>query len=271
MAAKPRSFENTVDAEDFIRLRFGKTPEEMPSLTGFGLSETISEGIPGLSYVLDIPDRRRRGRAPEAIPVALAKEKMPQIKGDYLFLADVGVDAEGNYELQAKHKQGVALRTFRTGLVTLNGGTKQHLLEIGSNGRRLSYHGAIPLTFDAAKVVGEAVNMMAESVVVHDDRLGRLKGALGVPEKRMVTVEAVVGGPILVGQVDGRLSLQELGPDGLWKKYDVTTDEGWVKAFLDLAQHDAEYLKAIAEDEAKTHKRQRNFRVIRPPVDHPDG
>lgn len=264
-------FEITVDNPDFIRLKLRKSPEEIPFLSGFNLWEMVDDetGIPALLYMLGQLDRRHRGRAPWVIPVASDKATKPRIRGDRLYLADIGVGSNGDFELVQKHKDGTALRTFHTGLVTLNGGIKEHIYDLASNKRRIGFHGPVPLTAQG-KIVGESIVMSPESTTLYDDRVGKIKGVAGVPEKRAVTIEGVIGGPVLNRQVDGMLTLHELTKNG-WKVDDVTGDEVWEKMYVDLIMQDTEYQKAMAEDEKALAHRRRKFRVVRAPLDHVDG
>jgi len=266
-------YEIVVDNPDFIRLKLRRSADDIPHLSGFNLWETTDEetGIPALLYMLGEVEARHRGRQPWVIPVASEKGKAPQVKGDRLYLADIDVNPETQeYELVQKHKDGKGLITFHTGFVTLNRGVKEHIQDIAGNKRRIGFHGPVPLTFDAAKVVGESIVMTDESKKYYDERIGRIKGVAGVPEKRIVTIEGALGGPILNRQVDGILTLHQLTRDGWAKPVDVTGVQDWEQAYYDEMMKDKAFLAALAEDE-KVVKRQRKFRIIKAPSDHPDG
>ncbi len=268
-------FEVSVDDHRLVqRLRAqGKLKEGTEVLSGFNVTEAVDEtGVPGLYMILGAS----RGRKPVAIQVAAERDRRPVIKGDpaRIFRADIALEAE-DAQFVRQEKEDVALRLIRTGLLFGRGGsTSDDMLDIAASGGKLRYHGAFPLTVDAATVVGEALDglaVTAESKVVTDDRFGRIKGLIGVPKKRATTIEAVVGGPILVGQIDGTLHIHELRAEG-WKLWDVTATDHWQKVFMDLASKDDEYLKAIAaEEKAGKRKRDRKITPVKPPLDHPDG
>lgn len=267
-------FELVVHDPDFVRLKLGRNPAEEPNLAGFNLTELTDQETQHTDmYFMLMSLGEYRGRAPYVIPLANDKDRTPidSARGERLFLADIGVNPETEaYELVRKHKDGKALITFRSGLVKINGGTGKHIQDIRSNGGRISFHGPIPLTHDAGKVVGEAIEMTAESKVYTDDRVGRIKGVAGVPRKRVATLEAAIGGPILYRRVDGTLTLHVLTRDGWRDPVDVTGVQQWEQAYYDEMMKDTGYLEALAEDEQKI-QRQRKFRIIKPPLDDPDG
>src|SRR3989338_26729 len=268
-----RGFELTVDnARLLARLKkLGKVPAHLEYLTGANRFETVDEtGAAGLSIILGPINAGRRGRKPRAIPVASDPDRMPQIKGDRLFRADVAPVGDDSYELVRQQKEGVALRTVVTGLlVGSHGSTTEDFAEIVKSGGKLRYHGAFPITADAAEVVGEGIDLdiTAPSRVIADERFGRGRGLVGVPKQRAVQLEAVIGGPILVGQIDGELKIHELTKDGSWKVQDVTNSEYWQKKFMDLAMQDVTYLQEVE----KANKREKTFKVIKPPMDHMDA
>lgn len=267
-------FELTVDDVRLVEKlkRESRLPTNVDCLRGFNLFQTIDEkGIPGQSVVLGPLKGGRRGRKPLAIPVTTNSDKLPSFKGDRLSHADVE-EVDDHYELVRHGSKNTALRIFRTGLLMNQGGTAEDMARIAASGRKLRYHGAFPITADAGFVVGEGIDLevTAESRIVTDDRFGRINGLVGVPKMRETMIEGVIGGPVLLGQVDGTLCIRELTKSGAWRTYDVTGIASWQKKFMDLAATDAEYLKAVAEAE-KHGKRDRQFRIITPPSDHPDA
>lgn len=268
-------FELVVHDPDFVRLKLGKNPAEDPNLAGFNLSELTDQEtqMTDIYYML-MSLGEYRGRAPYVIPVSHDKSRTPissdTVRGERLFLADIGTNPETEaYELVRKHKEGCALITFRSGLVNINGSTALHIQDIVSNGGRVGFHGPIPLTHDT-KVVGEAIEITTESKVYIDDRVGRIKGVAGVPRKRVATLEAVVGGPILYKRVNGMLTLHVLTKDGWRDPVDLTGVKQWEQAYYDEMMKDTDYLAALEEDTKKI-QRQRKFRVIKAPIDHDDG
>ncbi len=267
----------TRDHERLLGLlkRLNKVPQELQHLSGFNLSETVDEnGVAGLSVVLGgNVEGGRDGRLPKAIPLSNDSKKMPAFKGNRLYRADVEPDGEF-FQLVRQQKGDTALRIITTGLlVASDGSTTRDFAEIAKSGRKLRYHGAFPITVDAAKVVGESIcgPITAQSKVIADERFGKIKGLAGVPKSREVTLEVVLGGPVLVGQIDGFLRIHELTKNG-WKVYDVTNSEYWQKEFMDYAMQDIEYLQALEADEKRRARRKKKITVTKgPPSDHPDA
>jgi hypothetical protein len=251
----------------------GKIPANSEYLIGLKLLQTVDEeNRAGLSVVLGPLNGGRGGRKPAAIPVSIDPAKQPVMKNGRLLQAGIEIVGD-SYEFVKPTKSNVALRIIKTGLLaTLRGDTTEDFGRIAASGRPLRYHGAFPLTADAADVVGEGLdfNITNASRVIVDERFGSINGLAGIPKFREVTVEGVVGGPILVGQIDGVLKIHELTTDG-WKVHDVTGSKYWQDMFMTLAQTDMRYLADLEAASKLTKKRERKFRVVQLPVGHPDA
>ena len=269
-------FTVTRDNERLLEIlkRLGKVPQNLTHLSGFNMAETVEEdGTPGVSLILGPTNGGMDGRAPQAIPMSLLKSERPHLADGRIYKADVVDDGEGGFKLVRPTKEDVALRVITTGLLysLRDGSTTKDLMEIGAAGKKLRYHGVFPLTRDAASIVGEglAEPITAQSRIIVDERFGKIKNLPGVHKLREITIEGVIGGPVLVGQIDGTLKIHELTRDG-WKVHDVTDVERWQQKFMDLALQDVDYLAALREAEKK--KARRKVKVTKgPPVDHPDA
>ena len=276
-----RAFQLTYDNERLLRRlqKAGKVPSNIESLSGFSLYQTADPetGDQDIAALFGPPNGDRKGRAPAAIPLSKDQKEAPRIgSDDRLHFADVKVnEEEGSAKFVRQQKSGVTIRRIVTGLLESrpgSGNVMQDMQSVINEGKRLRYHGVFPLTADAAIVVGEGIdlNITAESKVLVDERFGRIKGIAGVARSRDTLVEALVDGPLLVGQANGDLRICVLQPDGKWKTYDVTDIAEYQKKFMDLAEKDIVYLAARAEDEKSKRTLQKKVRIIKAPANY-DG
>ncbi|HUO56041.1 MAG TPA: hypothetical protein VMU27_01215 [Candidatus Paceibacterota bacterium] len=265
-------FEITRDNERLLALlkKLGRVPSDLNHLSGVIMSETVDEeNVAGLSLILGTP-QGIDGRRPKAIPIATDKDR-PHDKNGRIYRADVMPDGD-TFKLVRPRKSGVALRFITTGLLVAPDGTTSRDFR-SLVGKKLQYHGVFPLSADACEIVGEDIDfsVSGESKVIIDERLGSIKGLPGIPRSREIGIEGVVGGPIIVGQIDGTLKIHELTTTG-WKTHDVTDNPKWQKQFLDFASKDARYLADVAEAEKRQQRNRKRVRVTRgPPSDHPDA
>lgn len=277
-----RPFEMTKDNERLLRMlqASGKVPRDIEELTGLNLFEVrlpeAGEDDIDLATIFGPLNGSRGGRATPFIALAREADLSPVIgSDDRLHFADIGTHPDRKTPMYVKppKEKTAALRLVTTGLLLTRkgGGILNERAAIRASGKKLRYHGVFPLTADAASVVGEGIdlNITDESKVVFDERFGSLKGVAGVPTLREALVRAVVGGPLLVGQVDGDLKILELLPNGMWKKYDVTDDAGWQQRFMDLAEKDMKYLDVRDKDESDKQRRRflAKLKVVRTPGD----
>ncbi|HWP61553.1 MAG TPA: hypothetical protein VN495_03045 [Candidatus Paceibacterota bacterium] len=270
------TFALTRDNERLLRKlqRANKVPSHWKHLNGFNLFHTVDQdGEQAISTLLGPLNSGRRGRKPAAIPISTdAKNRPIPGEDDRLYRADVDDTGEIT-KLVRQQKKGVAVRIFTTGLlISGKGGTMQDMMQILSEKKHLRYHGVFPITRDAADVVGEGIDVNVENAsrVVTDERFGRIRGLVGVPKTRETMVEVKIGGPILVGQVDGSLKIVELTNEG-WQEYDVTGSAKWQKKFMDLAAADVEYLAEIEEAARLAKRREKTLQVIKAPANYEEG
>jgi hypothetical protein len=269
------SFGLTVDNDRLVKklIGMGKLPPHVNHLNGFNLFQTVDEdGIPAVSVVLGPINSGRRGRRPQAIPLSVDINNRPYPNGDRLMDGDVSEYGD-EFKLVRKYKDDVALRTIRTGLLSdMRGGVMEDMMNLSAERKAMRYHGAFPLVADSGLVVGEGIDLdiTNQSRIVTDERFGKIHGAVGIPKFREVMIEGVIGGPVIVGQIDGTLKIHELTKRG-WNVHDVTDSADWQKTFMDLANADTQYLAAIEADAKRKGKKDRQIKVVKVPTDHPDA
>lgn len=261
-------FKVTRDNERLLALlkRLGKVPQHLQHLTGVNLSEVVyDDGTPDVCLILGSALNGQDGRRPQAIPLAKDRSLRPSFDGNRIYSADVALDGD-TYQLVKPTSEDHALRIITTGLLVnpRDGSTTRDFMDLAEAGSKLRYHGVFPITADAAEIIGEGIEgpVTAQSKVVFDERFGKIKNLAGVPKSREVTVQGVIGGPILVGQVDGVLKIHELTKNG-WTVHDVTGSQKWQQKFMDLAEQDIEFLMARAKDERQMARRNR-FKQVKP-------
>jgi hypothetical protein len=246
----------------------GKNNGVAKAYPGFKIVETItSEGQVMQAFVLGPHTIRTRvGGKSKAIPLSDDPKTSPKIRGDYVHEAEVVTDPEDDtLMLVQPRREGFVLRTFRTGLIPLGGGSQQDLRSLRLGGKRLGYHGSFPLDVGSALRLVEGqdteVTQLAEKLA--DEQRGKIRGLRNVPALRDITYEMPFGGAVINRDLDGSLTIHEVKTDGSVKIWEVTDDPHSQQVF-------EKYLEAELEELGRPTLKAKDTAGTQLPEGHPD-
>jgi hypothetical protein len=231
--------------------RFSRRKHGEPlAFDGFQVQEAITAEGEILQAVVLGPhtSRGRTARSSKAIPVAAARNERPLYRGDKIVAAQVDESTE-ELRFVRLERDDLSIRTFRTGLISMGGGTQQDLADLRADGLKLRWHGSFALDVGSAKQIGEGVTVEVTAVakMVADDQRGRVRGLVDVPEWRERGFEIPEGGAVINGDIGRQLTIHER-KKGVMYIWDATDDPGMQALF-----------ERFIEEEIETRRKEREI------------